>query len=166
MQLKFFDFYRNIPKDLTQSSTHGAILSVCCAVFMASLFIAELWSFLSPHYTTQVIVDSKGGGALVKIFFNVTLLHVPCDFASIDINDVLGTRDENVTKHIGKWEVNENGVFLPHKYHGVNSKQADIEHEEVEDFDLEDLQHHVPLIDSIHEFESWLKNHHYTFVGK
>ena len=43
------DIYRKIPKDLTQPTIAGAIISICCCVFMAFLFISELMHFISPE---------------------------------------------------------------------------------------------------------------------
>jgi hypothetical protein len=46
-KLRDYDLYRKIPKDLTETTVHGAVLSVCAIIFMLSLFVAELWAFLS-----------------------------------------------------------------------------------------------------------------------
>ncbi len=66
-----FDFYRKIPKDLTETSSHGAALSICASVFMLVLFIAELWAFLSMSISTSVVVDTNTD-PLVRINFNIT----------------------------------------------------------------------------------------------
>ena len=38
----------------------------------------------------------------LRINFNITMLDLPCEFAAIDMLDVLGTNRFNVTKNIEK----------------------------------------------------------------
>jgi hypothetical protein len=69
--LRDFDFYRKIPKDLTEGSAHGTALSLCASIFMIILFIAELWAFLTNTVTTSVVID-QNNDHLVRINFNIT----------------------------------------------------------------------------------------------
>ncbi len=68
-----FDFYRKIPKDLTEASTHGSLLSVFALLFMLSLFVLELSSFLTLQLTTNIILDPNTEARL-RINFNITVL--------------------------------------------------------------------------------------------
>lgn len=167
-KLKDLDFYRRIPKDLTETSLHGTVLSVCAALFMLVLFIAELWAFLSPSTVSNVIIENSLGYSAsdsnqLRINFNITVIDLPCEFATIDVVDVLGTRKDNVTKNINKWRVDENGVRRG--YEGRNVEQKDIMHDV--HHDLEELQrngiHAVPIDDA--NFESYLKEQPYVFVN-
>ena len=69
--LRDFDFYRKIPKDLTVASSHGAALSLCAAIFMLVLFIAELWAFLSYSISSSVVLD-RNVDHQIRINFNIT----------------------------------------------------------------------------------------------
>ncbi len=71
---------------------------------MLTLFLCELWAFLSVAVETSVVLDPNTD-PLVRINFNITVYEVPCEFAMIDVVDVLGTRNDNVTKNINKWNV-------------------------------------------------------------
>lgn len=159
--LRDFDFYRKIPKDLTETSTHGTILSVCATLFMLVLFIAELSSFLSPQYLTNVLIDSNTEPQL-RINFNITVLDMPCEFATIDVIDVLGTRNQNVTKNMNKWQVDANGIRQ--KYEGRNPEQLEVAHDTHHDLSklIANGLHAVPVDEK--SFDSWLKSHPYTFV--
>jgi hypothetical protein len=110
-RLKNFDLYRKIPKDLTESSTHSTILSLCAAIFMLLLFIAELWAFLSYHIESNIILDPNTDSQL-RINFNITVFDIPCEYTSIDVVDVLGTRNDNVTLNINKWAVDKEGIYI------------------------------------------------------
>jgi len=125
-RLKDFDFYRKIPKDLTETSTLSSILSVCAAIFMLILFIAEFWSFMTLRFSTNIVLDPNTDN-LLRINFNITVLDLPCEFAMIDVVDVLGTRQDNVTKNINKWQVDQAGIRKG--YEGRNVEQKDLMHD-------------------------------------
>lgn len=160
-RVKDFDFYRKIPKDLTETTTHSAVLSICASIFMLTLFIAELWAFLTIHTSSNIVVDPNTD-SLLRVNFNITVLDMPCEYATIDVVDVLGTRNENVTVNINKWQVDENGIRRG--YEGRNTEQPDLHHDD--HLDLAELHrngiHAVP-IDSAN-FEPWVSRHEYTFV--
>ncbi len=161
-RIKDFDLYRKIPKDLTESSTVSTILSLCAALFMLVLFVAELWAFLTIHYETNIIID-PGTDSLLRINFNITVLDMPCEYATIDVVDVLGTRNDNVTLNVNKWQVDENGVRR--NYEGRNVQQQDIMHDIHHDLELLHANgvHATPM--DKESFEPWLARHEYTFVN-
>ena len=135
-KLREFDFYRKIPKDLTETSLHGSILSICALIFILILFFAELLSFLTLSYETNVIID-RSYDTQLRINFNITVLDLPCEYAVIDVVDVLGTRTNNVTKNINKWQIDSEGVRQ--NYVGRNREQQDVLHDT-----------HHPDIDILH----------------
>ena len=161
-KLKDFDFYRKIPKDLTETSFHGSVLSVCASFFMLILFVAELWAFLSPSTITNVVVDPNSDRHL-RINFNITVLDMPCEYATVDVVDVLGTRHENITKNINKWKIGADGQRK--SYLGRNAEQGDLQHDVGHDLDalLKNGLHAVPLDEA--SYDKWLKDHKYTFVN-
>ncbi|KAG5546406.1 hypothetical protein RHGRI_018552 [Rhododendron griersonianum] len=155
-KLKSVDFYRKIPRDLTEASLSGAGLSIIAAlsmiflfgmwiafsfafcwfsvsllavinypIFIAPLsstgFIAtprtmELSSYLKVSTGTSVIVDKSSDGEFLRIDFNIrygvmTIILFPalsCEFASVDVSDVLGTNRLNITKTIRKYPIDSN----------------------------------------------------------
>ncbi|ELW48018.1 Endoplasmic reticulum-Golgi intermediate compartment protein 1 [Tupaia chinensis] len=44
-----FDIYRKVPKDLTQPTYTGAIISICCCLFILFLFLSELTGFITTE---------------------------------------------------------------------------------------------------------------------
>ncbi|CAM9771017.1 unnamed protein product, partial [Phaeothamnion confervicola] len=125
--LKNFDFYRKIPMDLTESTLQGSVLSFCALAFMLLLFLCELWAFLSPEVYSTVMIDSNKDTKL-RINFNVTMLELSCDYASVDVLDVLGTNRVNVTKNIVKWHTDSEGRRM--EFHGRNREQEDLVHDD------------------------------------
>ena len=107
-RIRNMDFYRKIPKDLTEGTFSGGGLSVAGAVFMIILFVLELNNYMTINNVSRIVMDDSNDDML-QINFNITLPKLPCEYASVDVSDVLGTHRVNLTKNIRKWRVGELG---------------------------------------------------------
>lgn len=115
-KIKSVDFYRKIPRDLTEASLSGAGLSILAAFFMIFLFGMELNSYLTVTTTTSVIVDKSPDEDFLRIDFNISFPALSCEFASVDMNDVLGTNRLNVTKTVRKYSIDRNFRSTGHEF--------------------------------------------------
>lgn len=104
-KLKSVDFYRKIPRDLTEASLSGAGLSLLAAFCMILLFGMELHHYMSVSTTTSVVVDRSADGDFLRIDFNISFPALSCEFASVDVSDVLGTNRLNITKTVRKYAI-------------------------------------------------------------
>ncbi|XP_019196572.1 PREDICTED: protein disulfide isomerase-like 5-4 isoform X1 [Ipomoea nil] len=107
-KIKSVDFYRKIPRDLTEASLTGAGLSIIAAFFMILLFGMELNDYLTMSTTTSVIVDKSSDGDFLIIDFDMSFPALSCEFASVDVSDVLGTNRLNITKTVRKYSIDSN----------------------------------------------------------
>ncbi|CAI8592997.1 unnamed protein product [Vicia faba] len=107
-RIKSVDFYRKIPRDLTEASLSGAGLSIVAALTMVFLFGMELSEYLSVSTSTSVIIDKSSDGDFLRIDFNFSFPALSCEFASVDVSDVLGTSRLNLTKTIRKFSIDSN----------------------------------------------------------
>ncbi|KAJ1389133.1 Thioredoxin-like superfamily, partial [Sesbania bispinosa] len=107
-KIKSVDFYRKIPRDLTEASLSGAGLSIIAALAMMFLFGMELSHYLSVSTSTSVIVDKSSDGDFLRIDFNISFPALSCEFASVDVSDVLGTNRLNITKTVRKFSIDSN----------------------------------------------------------
>ncbi|KAG6553604.1 hypothetical protein Mapa_004518 [Marchantia paleacea] len=107
-KLKAIDFYRKIPRDLTEASLSGAGLSIIAAFAMVFLFGMELNNYLSVATSTTVVVDRSKNGEHLRIDFNVSFPKLSCEFLSVDVHDVLGTVRQNLTRTVRKYPVDSN----------------------------------------------------------
>eukprot|EP00611_Tribonema_gayanum_P012261 TRINITY_DN22896_c0_g1_i1.p1 TRINITY_DN22896_c0_g1~~TRINITY_DN22896_c0_g1_i1.p1 ORF type:complete len:462 (+),score=121.77 TRINITY_DN22896_c0_g1_i1:180-1565(+) len=160
--LRSLDLYSKIPTDLTEATPQGALFSICAGIFMLLLFHIELYAFLVSPLETEVVMDRPE--QMMEITFNVSMLDLPCDFAAVDVLDVLGTNRVNVTKSIDKWHLSEEGV--KGAYQGRNVVADDIIMFDEQHVDLDELHadgvHAIPL--GQENFLMWLEEHEYTFV--
>lgn len=106
-KIKSVDFYRKIPRDLTEASLSGAGLSIIAAVAMTFLFGMELHNYLAVSTSTSVIVDRSSDEDYLRIDFNISLPALSCEFASVDVSDVLGTNRLNITKTVRKYSIDK-----------------------------------------------------------
>ncbi|KAH9308015.1 hypothetical protein KI387_035926, partial [Taxus chinensis] len=116
-KIKSLDFYRKIPRDLTEASLSGAGLSIIAALSMIFLFGMELNNYLSVSTTTNVIVDRSLDGEHLRIDFNISLLALSCEFASVDVSDVLGTNRLNITKTVRKYSISPDMKVTGQEFH-------------------------------------------------
>ncbi|CAF2107284.1 protein disulfide-isomerase 5-4 [Brassica napus] len=136
-KIKSVDFYRKIPRDLTEASLSGAGLSIVAALSMLLLFGMELSSYLTVSTTTSIIIDRSSDGDFLRMDFNISFPSLSCEFASVDVSDVLGTNRLNVTKTIRKFSIDSNltptgsefhsGEVLSHVNHGEKSAEEFVE---------------------------------------
>ncbi|KAK8630248.1 hypothetical protein V6N13_079051 [Hibiscus sabdariffa] len=104
-KIKSVDFYRKIPRDLTEASLLGAWLSIVAAVSMILLFGMELKNYLTVSTSTSIVVDNSSDGDFLRIDFNISFPALSCEFASVDVSDVLGTNRLNITKTLRKFTI-------------------------------------------------------------
>lgn len=104
-KIKSVDFYRKIPRDLTEASLSGAGLSIVAALSIVFLFGMELSNYLAVSTSTSVIVDRSSDGDFLRIDFDISFPKLSCEFASVDVSDVLGTNRLNITKTIRKFSI-------------------------------------------------------------
>lgn len=160
--LKVVDLFRKIPTDLTEATTVGATLSIAASVFMSTLFAVELWAFLSTTIETGVMLDTNTD-TLLRINFNVTMLDLQCEYATVDVVDVLGTNSMNVTKNVEKWQLDGAGRRMI--FQGRNREQKAINHDKHQDIhELHKNGIHAVQVDEAN-FDSFLSDHPYVFVN-
>ncbi|XP_064117291.1 endoplasmic reticulum-Golgi intermediate compartment protein 1-like [Macrobrachium nipponense] len=100
-----FDIYRKVPKDLTQPTLTGAVISICCILFMLLLFTSELIHFLSGEIVSDLYVDNPGVSTeRIPVYIKISLPRLKCDHIGLDIQDDLA---------VTKWDLFENTVKNP-----------------------------------------------------
>ncbi|KAG8439278.1 hypothetical protein GDO86_005480 [Hymenochirus boettgeri] len=90
-----FDIYRKVPKDLTQPTYTGAIISICCCLFITFLFLSELTGFIASEIVNELYVDDpdKDSGGKIEVNLNITLPNLNCEVVGLDIQDEMGRHE-------------------------------------------------------------------------
>ncbi|KAI9079173.1 hypothetical protein K1719_034981 [Acacia pycnantha] len=159
-KLKSVDFYRKIPRDLTESSVSGAGLSIIAALSMMFLFGMELSNYLATSTSTSVIVDKSSDGDFLRMDFNISFPALSCEFASIDVSDVLGTNRLNITKTVRKFSIDSHLRPVGSEFHS-GPVATDIKHDV--EVDEESTEGSVPLSGS--NFDKYAHQHSILVVN-
>jgi thiol-disulfide isomerase/thioredoxin len=117
------DMYRKVPVDLLEGTRRGSILSTIAVATMTILFILESKAFFSTQLKTNLALDSNSDSQ-IRVNFNITMMDLKCDYATIDVVSVLGTQ-QNVTQHVQKYPIDQSGVRR--SYQQRNLKQHDVQ---------------------------------------
>uniref|UniRef100_A0A3P8NNB7 Endoplasmic reticulum-Golgi intermediate compartment protein n=1 Tax=Astatotilapia calliptera TaxID=8154 RepID=A0A3P8NNB7_ASTCA len=90
-----FDIYRKVPKDLTQPTYTGAFISILCCVFILFLFLSELTGFIATEIVNELYVDDpdKDSGGKIEVSLNISLPNLHCDLVGLDIQDEMGRHE-------------------------------------------------------------------------
>ena len=105
MRAASYDLYRRIPRDLTEATSQGGVLSVSCVLVMCTLVVMESWDYLTPPIVSEVVMD-ENTDAQIRVNFDITTLEMPCDWVELDVRDRLGAARADVVPNIKKLVVN------------------------------------------------------------
>lgn len=157
--LKKWDFYKKIPEDLTVSTLPGVSLSIAGCFIMLVLFVLEFNSYLTTEYKYDIVMD-EGLDQTMRINFNITVPDLPCEFATVDVSDMTGTRKHNMTKNIYKIRLDHRGRHV-----GLASDEQ-FQPVYANDDDYGDLPASDAVVTALDDntFEPFLKEHHYVAV--
>ena len=101
--IKRMDIYRKVPKDLTQPTVTGAIVSICCVVFIVLMLGTELMWFISPDIRSELVVQNSDPTERIPVKINITIPRMKCEFLGIDIQVIYAklTPSNNEFIHYG-----------------------------------------------------------------
>ncbi|CAG2103486.1 unnamed protein product [Medioppia subpectinata] len=155
-----FDVYRKVPKDLTQPTLTGAVISICCLLLIAFLFISELFDFMSTHISSELFVDNSGGPSdKIGVRLNVSLPRLSCDVIGLDIQDENGRHEVGFVDNTEKIVMNDGmgcrfeGVFKINKVPGNFHVSTHSAKTQPENIDMTHVIHEVSFGDSMDSFD-------------
>jgi hypothetical protein len=105
--IRRFDVYRKIPKDFTQPTLAGAIISIISGLMILFLVFSELTAFLTVETVSELYVDNPTAEEDVPVRLNITIPRLKCDFIGLDIQDDMGRHEVGFQGDIAKIPVND-----------------------------------------------------------
>ncbi|CAH0487931.1 unnamed protein product [Peronospora farinosa] len=108
MKMTKFDFFRHVPEDLKVHTYSGSFFSLLSFAVMGMLMLTHWKSYREQSTKTIVVMDEHQEDRL-RVNFNVSLLNVPCTVASVDLEDYMGQRFTNLTRHIRHFRLATDG---------------------------------------------------------
>mmetsp|Transcript_54389 Transcript_54389/g.157986 ORF Transcript_54389/g.157986 Transcript_54389/m.157986 type:complete len:347 (-) Transcript_54389:145-1185(-) len=110
--LKRFDLYRKVPRDLTEPTLSGAVVSCCTVVLGLHLFLTELFVFLSRRWDSEMLIDESRTEEKLQINIDVTLPAMPCELLSLDAQDVMGSHEVDAHGNLFKERLTSKGDVI------------------------------------------------------
>ncbi|CAE8710072.1 unnamed protein product [Polarella glacialis] len=115
-KLKSIDAFRQPRQEaLGQETWLGLGLTSLAAVLCIALFLAQLNAFLFARGTSRLEIDSDQS-ELLRVHFDVTMLDVACDYATIGVFDAFGNVRSNVTRDVQKQAIDHEGADKGHPF--------------------------------------------------
>ncbi|KAK1418045.1 hypothetical protein QVD17_27182 [Tagetes erecta] len=159
-KIKSIDFFRKTPRDLTEASLSGAGISFLAAIIIIFLFGMELHSYLTVSTSTAIIIDKSSIEDIVRIDMNISFPFLSCEFASVDVSDVLGTNRLNITKTIRKYPINRYLQSTGHEFVAWPTTYA-IKHDET----VEETYGEGSVALNSHNFDKIVREHPIVVVN-
>lgn len=102
------DMYRKLPEELLEGTQKGRLTSWFTIIVLLVLFVMETHDFLSPRQVSDLSLD-RSSSPKIQVNFNLSLLDLRCDYATINVVSVLGN-EQNVTKDITRRPLDDVGL--------------------------------------------------------
>jgi len=116
--LKGVDAFGKTAEDVKIKTRTGAFLTLISAAIIFTFTTIEFLDYRRVGMDTSIVVDKSRGQALT-VWLNVTFPRVPCYLLSLDVMDVSGDVQRDVTHQILKVRLDQNANLIP------NSESAD-----------------------------------------
>lgn len=111
-----FDIFRKMPRDLTEPTFCGALVSIICTFILITLSIYEIQNFITIGSKAELIIDTSHRNDYVPVNIDITFPKMPCDILSLDIQDILGKHEVDVMGDMFKKRLNEQGKVISIEY--------------------------------------------------
>lgn len=115
--IRRFDVYRKIPKDLTQPTTAGAVISIICICFISFMIFNDLLAYIFIDVKSELFVDDPGREGKIDVKVNVSFPFIACDYLGVDIQDENGRHEVGFVDQTKKMPLLEfNGCVFESKF--------------------------------------------------
>ena len=133
-------FFRKVPKDVTEATKLGGILSVIAVLTIGWLVREEYTLFRKVKLTTELHLDQSSmpvplgpeHAGDIRINFNLTMHRLPCLYAHMQVADHVGSHKMGGTRNVHKVRIDRNGnslgIFHPHRYQDKAEGDSMAEH--------------------------------------
>ncbi|KAI0310191.1 Sec1 family-domain-containing protein [Amylostereum chailletii] len=112
----------NTMEDVKVKTRTGAFLTLLSAAIILAFTTMEFLDYRRVNIDTSVVVDRSRGEKLT-VHLNVTFPRVPCYLLSLDVMDISGESQRDISHHVLKTRLTSTGAVVP------NSQVAELRNE-------------------------------------
>lgn len=110
--LKGVDAFGKTTEDVKVKTRTGAFLTILSAAIILAFTTMEFMDYRRVNIDTSIVVD-KSRGEKLTVNMNVTFPRVPCYLLSLDVMDISGETQRDITHNILKTRVDKSGKSVP-----------------------------------------------------
>ncbi|KAF9183631.1 Endoplasmic reticulum-Golgi intermediate compartment protein 3 [Haplosporangium sp. Z 767] len=110
-RFKNFDAYAKTLDDFRVKTTTGAVVTLVSASIILILLLGEFLDYRSIHLESSLVVDS-GRKETMAIDFDITFGKIPCYILTLDVMDVAGEHQSDVTHSVYKIQLAPDGTEI------------------------------------------------------
>ncbi|KIM89157.1 hypothetical protein PILCRDRAFT_213744 [Piloderma croceum F 1598] len=110
--LKGIDAFGKTMEDVKVKTRTGAFLTLVAAAIILTFTSIEFFDYRRINVDTSLLVD-KSRGERLTVKMNITFPRVPCYLLSLDVMDISGETQRDVTHNILKTRLTDAGVPVP-----------------------------------------------------
>lgn len=101
-----------MPRDLTEPTFCGALVSVVCTFILITLTVYEVNDYMKANSKAELVIDMSHRDDFVNVNIDITFYKMPCDILSLDVQDILGTHKTDVMGDLSKNRLSSSGAVL------------------------------------------------------
>ncbi|KAJ8595239.1 Sec1-like protein [Rhizopogon salebrosus TDB-379] len=102
----------NTTEDVKVKTRTGALLTLISACIILAFTTMEFFDYRRVGVDTSIVVDRSRGQKL-SVRLNITFPHVPCYLLSLDVMDISGEQQRDVSHNILKKRITQTGTDIP-----------------------------------------------------
>ncbi|KAF7314358.1 Sec1-domain-containing protein [Mycena kentingensis (nom. inval.)] len=122
--LKGVDAFGKTTEDVKVKTRTGAFLTILSAAIILSFTLMEFMDYRRVNIDTSIVVD-KSRGEKLTVKMNVTFPRVPCYLLSLDVMDISGETQRDLTHNILKQRLQPDGKAVPNAVSSELSNELD-----------------------------------------
>ncbi|KAF9013529.1 Sec1-like protein [Cyathus striatus] len=105
----------NTTEDVKVKTRTGAFLTMLSAAIILAFTTMEFFDYRRVNIDTSIVVDRSRGEKLT-VNMNITFPRVPCYLLSLDVMDISGEVQRDISHNVLKTRLNELGVLIPNSH--------------------------------------------------
>jgi len=113
--LKGVDAFGKTTEDVKVKTRTGALLTIISAAIILSVTMIEFLDYRRINVDTSIVVD-KSRGEKLTVNMNITFPKVPCYLVSVDVMDISGELQRDISHNVLKSRLDPEGQVIPHSF--------------------------------------------------
>eukprot|EP00747_Dinoflagellata_sp_TGD_P163851 gnl/TRDRNA2_/TRDRNA2_183008_c0_seq1.p1 gnl/TRDRNA2_/TRDRNA2_183008_c0~~gnl/TRDRNA2_/TRDRNA2_183008_c0_seq1.p1 ORF type:complete len:371 (+),score=84.83 gnl/TRDRNA2_/TRDRNA2_183008_c0_seq1:112-1224(+) len=109
---KRLDLYRKVPRDLTEPTLSGALVSLFTVLLALYLFSAEFSVLMQRNWESEMFIDESKTEEKLQINLDIKFPAMPCEILSLDAQDVMGSHEVDAHGNLYKERLTSKGDVI------------------------------------------------------